>query len=69
MQYYAIQEISTGYWLHQNGVNFGPYNANEDWESNNIMEAQTEAELEAVRDGFNNAVPGRTGIFSSPRPH
>lgn len=65
---YAIKEISTGYWLHENGVNFGPYNANEDWESNNIMEG-TEAELQLLVDRFNSVAPGRTGIFSSPRPH
>jgi len=61
---YALKEISTGKWLSAIGDTFVTYDGEQD-----ILEAATEAALEDKRDAFNAAQAGRTGIFSSPRPH
>lgn len=64
---YAIQEISTGYWLLKaTGGTFVPWSSSPEPD---ILEKPTEAELEEKRDALNATSPGRTGIFSSPRPH
>lgn len=63
---YAIKEISTGKWLLIDGVTFVDWNEETDPQ---ILEEDTEAELGAIRDEFNSKEAGRTGIFSSPRPH
>jgi hypothetical protein len=62
---FAIKEISTGYWLTPNDT-FIPWNPEAEPV---LVEAETEAELEDKRDALNAVNPGRTGIFSSPRPH